>query len=193
MTEDNDKGIGVRLRSLRTAKGLTLDRLAGLCGLTRGYLSLVERGLKTPSIAALMRVTEALGTDLGSLFDGPRGATLDYVLYRHGADTDTAFGGAVPMAPGRTAKMMEPFITRPGLTEVAGATHSGEEFIVVLRGEVIIRLGSEEIRLHFGDSLYFDASIPHSIRRFGVTPAELLIVVGRAGGAADTGQGPGRR
>jgi len=57
-------GVGDNLRQLRTAKGLTLDRLAGMSELTRGYISLVERGLKAPSIAALMRMAAALDVNV---------------------------------------------------------------------------------------------------------------------------------
>ena len=48
--------VGANIRQLRTARGLTLDRLASMSELTRGYISLVERGLKMPSIAALLRI-----------------------------------------------------------------------------------------------------------------------------------------
>lgn len=181
MADEADIGIGARLRTLRTARGMTLDRLAGQCGLTRGYLSLVERGLKTPSIAALLRLTEALGSEVGALFNGRQGAAPEYVLYRHEMDPTGPVRGVIPLAPERHGKAMEPFIVRPTGTAVEQATHAGEELIVVLRGEVLIRLGTEDMVLRAGDSLYFNASIQHSIRRLGAAPAELLVVVGRAG------------
>jgi transcriptional regulator with XRE-family HTH domain len=184
MTDHSDNGIGARLRALRMTKGLTLDRLAGICGLTRGYLSLVERGLKTPSIAALLRMTEALGADVGTLFNGRHDAAPNYVLYRHPASVEGTHTDVVPLAPGRAGKMMEPFITYPTTFAVQHATHSGDELIVVLRGEVIIRLGHEEMVLRPGDSLYFTASIEHSIRRIGAALAELLVVVSRPGGVS---------
>lgn len=173
----DNEDIGTRLRALRTAKGFTLDHLAGLCGLTRGYLSLVERGLKTPSIAALLRMTQALGTDAGALLNGRREASPDYVLHRH---DDTTGASPVAIASARANKTMEPFIVQPTAAAVEGATHAGEELIVVLQGEVIIRLGHEQMVLGAGDSLYFSASTPHSIRRAGAAPASVLVVVGRA-------------
>ena len=57
-------GLGLHLRRVRTEKGLTLDRLASLSELTRGYISLVERGLKVPSIAALLRLAKALDVNV---------------------------------------------------------------------------------------------------------------------------------
>jgi transcriptional regulator with XRE-family HTH domain len=181
MAGETDNGIGARLKALRAARGLTLDRLAGQCRLTRGYLSLVERDLKTPSLAALLRITEALGTDIGTLFNGRHDATPEYVLYRHSAAEDAS--PVIPLAPERHGKAMEPFIIRPTATAVERATHSGEELIVVLRGQVLIRLGAEDMVLRPGDSLYFSASIQHSIRRLGAASAEVLVVVGRASSA----------
>ena len=62
-------GVGLNLRKLRAAKGLTLDRLASMSELTRGYISLVERGLKAPSIAALLRMATALDVNVAYFFD----------------------------------------------------------------------------------------------------------------------------
>jgi transcriptional regulator with XRE-family HTH domain len=177
MTDEHKKRLGERLRALRAAQGMTLEQLAGLCGLTRGYLSLVERDLKTPSVAALLRLTEALETDISALFNGRQTAMQDYVLYRH--QPGAAGPEAVPMAPGRTGKSMEPFVIAPSAKAVERLTHAGEELLVVLRGEVMVRLGEDELVLGLNDSLYFTASIAHTIRSIGPVQAELLVVVGR--------------
>jgi len=157
---------------------MTLERLATQCGLTRGYLSLVERGLKTPSVAALLRLTEALKTDIGALFNLPQATARDYVLYRH--QPGQAGPEAVPIAPGREGKLMEPFVIAPSATATERFTHSGEELLVVLRGAVMVRLGQDEVVLGLNDSLYFTASTAHTIRSIGPVQAELLVVVGRA-------------
>ena len=57
------------MRRLRAVKGLTLDRLASMSELTRGYISLVERGLKAPSIAALLGMAAALDVNVAYFFD----------------------------------------------------------------------------------------------------------------------------
>src|SRR5262245_20746641 len=48
------------LRAMRARRQMTLEELATSAGLTRGYLSLVERGLKVPSISALLKIASAL-------------------------------------------------------------------------------------------------------------------------------------
>src|SRR5229473_6126358 len=124
-------GVGLNLRSLRTAKGLTLDRLASLSELTRGYISLVERGLKVPSIAALLRLAKALDVSVAYLFDPNSTPTPRYTIYRQqeqGATQtqDGAFGLSA-LAAGRTRKMMEPFLLTPPLKSAPRASHAGEE------------------------------------------------------------------
>jgi transcriptional regulator with XRE-family HTH domain len=175
--QDHTNRLGPRLRALRLAQSLTLEHLATTCGLTRGYLSLVERDLKTPSVAALLRMTEALNTDIGALFNGRQAAMRDYVLHRH--QPGHAGPQAIPIAPGRAGKTMEPFIIAPSTKAIERFTHSGEELLVVLRGEVMVRLGDDELVLGLNDSLYFTASIPHTLRSIGPVQAELLVVVGR--------------
>jgi transcriptional regulator with XRE-family HTH domain len=177
MTDEPHNSLGARLRALRAAQGLTLEHLATKCGLTRGYLSLVERDLKTPSVAALLRLTEALNSDIGALFNGRQQAAGNYVLHRH--QPGQTGPEAVPIAPGREGKMMEPFIIAPAAKAIERLTHSGEELLIVLRGEVMVRLGDDELVLGLNDSLYFTASIAHTIRSIGPVQAELLVVVGR--------------
>jgi transcriptional regulator with XRE-family HTH domain len=177
MTQAQNKRMGERLHELRLARGLTLEALAGKCGLTRGYLSLVERDRKTPSVAALLRLAEALQTEIGALFDGRPAATADHVLHRHRGG---GYGpDAVPLAPGRAGKIMEPFIVAPPSKALERFTHAGEELIVVLCGQVMVRLGDEDILLGVNDSLYFSASTQHSLRSVGPVQAELLVVIGR--------------
>ena len=101
-------GLGPNLRQLRAAKGLTLDRLAAMSELTRGYISLVERGLKTPSIAALLRMANALEVGVAHLFDPNAGPAPSYVLDRRQENgtppTKDGSFGLLPLAAGRTRK-----------------------------------------------------------------------------------------
>ena len=61
--------IAARLKAARSAKRMTLDELAAASGVTKGYLSKVERGQSNASVAALIRICESLDLHVGSLFD----------------------------------------------------------------------------------------------------------------------------
>ncbi len=174
-------GVGGNIRQLRMAKGLTLDRLATLSELTRGYISLVERGLKMPSIAALLRLATALEVNVTYFFDPNSEPAARYTLFRQ-EDRSTKDGGfeLVALAAGRTGKMMEPFMMSPPLKSAFRASHAGEEMLFVVNGRIAIKLDGEELILSKGDCLYFSGETPHEVRSLGRQRAEILVVVAQA-------------
>jgi transcriptional regulator with XRE-family HTH domain len=174
-------GLGLRLRQLRLAKGLTLDRLATSSELTRGYISLVERGLKIPSIAALLRLAKALDINVAYLFDENSAPAPRYTIFRQEEKSATEISdgsfGLSALAAGRTGKMMEPFLLTPPLKSAARASHAGEEMLFVVSGRICIKLDGEEIVMEKGDCLYFAGETPHEVRSLGRQKAEVLVVV----------------
>jgi quercetin dioxygenase-like cupin family protein len=74
---------------------------------------------------------------------------------------------------------MEPFVMRPPREIASGNApyrHRGEELIYVLRGKIELTLGDDQVMLAAGDSVYFDASVPHRARALSAG-AEALVVV----------------
>ena len=178
-------GLGVNLRRVRTEKGLTLDRLARLSELTRGYISLVERGLKVPSIAALLRLAKALDVSVAYLFDPTSAQAPRYTIYRQreqGAlQTRDGTFGLSALAAGRTRKLMEPFLlTPPHKSAPRASFHAGEEMLFVISGKIVIKLDGEDIAMDKGDCLYFAGETPHELRSVGRQKAEVLVVVALA-------------
>ncbi|WP_247658623.1 helix-turn-helix domain-containing protein [Aquabacter sp. L1I39] len=176
--------LGPNLKELRLERGLTLDKLAGMSSLTRGYLSLVERGLKTPSITALLRVADALQVNIAQLFDMNAAPAPRYTLHRASdpelSSIDGTFG-LTPLAAGRTRKMMEPFLMTPSTGPAARTgprwAHGGEEMLFVVSGRVSVNLGAEELVMEKGDCLYFSGEIKHEVRSLGRQKAQVLVVI----------------
>ena len=153
-----------------------------MAGLTRGYLSLLERDLKAPSLAALVRIADALGVEVGSLFADAPASETGYVVYRHqGPATESAESSyrARPLIPTRFGKVMEPFFISPSSKPMKRVTHSGDELIVVIHGSVLVKLGSEKLTLGPHDSVYFTAATEHQLTSLGDVKALVLIVVSR--------------
>lgn len=165
----DDRNIGAHLKVLRAARGMTLDSLASATGLTKSYLSKIQNSHKLPPIATLSRIAQALGTGIGSFFG-------DILEAREGASVvrrnerlpvvrgGTAFGyDYVSLAHKRLSKSMEPFVfTFPSkIDRHVFFDHGGEEFVFILSGKVIFQVGDERWTLEAGDSIYFDAAIPH--------------------------------
>jgi transcriptional regulator with XRE-family HTH domain len=100
MSPSSEVRIGERLRFYRQAKGKTQAVVAGLAGVTEDYLSQIERGLKTPTIALLHRFAKILGVRISDLLGEsaavhddqtvPAGKAVQHALMAYGADQDPA-------------------------------------------------------------------------------------------------------
>ena len=184
--------MGITLRRARLAKGLTLRDLSAKSGLSQAFLSRLERGRASTSIANLIRITGIIGIAVGDLFeaDGSRAAAAGYVVVRaadgHPQAIATTGYSYQPLVTGWDGPRVDAFILtfpRHNRADVMTA-HEGEEMVYVLQGRIVFRLGAEEIPLGVGDSIYFKSDIPHMGRNVGERDAKVLMV-------ASPGRGPG--
>jgi transcriptional regulator with XRE-family HTH domain len=164
------------LRAVRRQRGLTLQSLAEQTGLTKSYLSKIERRQSTPSIAVALKVARALDVDVAQLFsDEPAD---EKIAVDRAGDRKHSPERYVPLAPKVLGKSMSPFVVRP--TETSSddphPTHDGQEFVFVHAGRVDLDYGDRTIELAAGDSAYFDASVSHTFRAVGVAAAEIVVV-----------------
>lgn len=161
------------LRAVRQQRGLTLEDLADATGLTKSYLSKVERRQSTPSIAVAMKVAQALDVDVAQLFsEDPEVTTITVERATTGRKRQQ------PLASSMLGKAMSPFLVRP-TNEFLTHTHSehpGQEFVFVHAGTVELIYQDQSVTLEAGDSVYFDASAPHKIRQIGSEPSEVVVV-----------------
>lgn len=162
------------LRSVRRQRGMTLEELADATGLTKSYLSKVERQRSTPSIAVAMKVARALDVDVAQLFSDDQAATS---LTVDRAD-ERPTGRYQALAATMLGKSMSPFVVRPTreFTEHPHPAHAGQELVFVHTGRAELRYGEDIVTLQAGDCAYFDASQPHQLRRLGTTACEVLVV-----------------
>lgn len=165
MAVDTAPMIGARLKDARRARLLTLDDVAAACGVTKGYLSKVERDVVNPSVATLVRICSVLGIEIGALFeDAPAGR-----LVRAGSLPRIAFGGE---------NMIEYLLTPSDekriqvlLSRIEPGGGSGAEsyslpvdvnFVHVLDGTLSLHFDSEAVQLSEGDAYTFSPRTPHS-------------------------------
>jgi transcriptional regulator with XRE-family HTH domain len=155
--------IGPRLRDARRRRNLSLAALAERAGLTKGFLSQVERDLTSPSVGTLLRLCRALDLPVGHLFDGAHTP-----LVRAGERTPIAFGGSgvsefrlTPAGETRVMLLLSEIAPGGGSGEDAYALGSDAEVALVLEGSLHIEVDGTHHRLGAGDTLTFDASAPH--------------------------------
>ena len=175
---ERDDQLGRRIRSLRTERGLTLSGLAGRVGITRSFLSSVERGLAYPSLIVLRSIAAALEVPVFLLFTAPEANGL--VVRKEARKVIKPPGAPVSyelVSPDVRHKI-EMIIVRlePGLDSAAMA-HEGEECALVLRGRVAITVGDVEYELDAGDSIYYDSGLPHKARALGEEQAEIVSAI----------------
>src|SRR5919199_5561578 len=148
--------VGERLRALRRLRRCTLRTVAERSGLSESFLSQVERGRSSASIASLRRIAEALGVTVADLFE-PSGPPRPRVL-RRDERPSLAFGilGRKLLLTPRPLHHLEVFM---GELDVGGSTGAepyahgdSEELFVVLNGHVQLELGGESHELGPGDS-----------------------------------------
>jgi mannose-6-phosphate isomerase-like protein (cupin superfamily) len=188
------EAVAARLREARRAQRLTLRALSEKTGLSEPFLSRLERGRVSTSIANLILITRTVGIDLGQLFQGVSGTTTTqhYALVRAAERRPPQEVPATgytyqPMAVGWPGQRMDAFVlTFPVKNRADVLTaHEGDELSFVLQGEILFQLGDEKIPLKAGDCLYFNAEIPHMGKNVGRVDAKVLMV-------AAPGRGPGR-
>src|SRR5215831_8260793 len=173
--------VGERLRDIRRLRRATLKTIADRAGVSESFLSQVERGRASASIASLRRIATALGVSVADLFE-PDGPPRPRVL-RKDERPSLAFGilGRKLLLTPRPLSHLEVFA---GELEVGGSTGEepyahgdSEELFVVLSGAVQLELGGELHELEHGDSIVYRSSTPHRISNVGDGLAEVMWII----------------
>jgi len=156
-------------------------------------VSLIERGQSSPTVATLHRLAAALGVRIVDFFASPEPANVVYVPARQRMQTRTAEALIESLGSGLDGQRLEPYV----LTVQAGArsgsdpiVHEGQELVLGLAGQVEYTVGERPFRLSEGDSLLFEASIPHHWRNVGSGEARMLLVIEGAGSGDARGHLP---
>jgi transcriptional regulator with XRE-family HTH domain len=178
--------LGATLRTIRKTVGLTLDAAAGQADVTKGYLSKVERGTASPSIAVVSRLADVYGVRLADVFipDGERGpiavtrVTERTQINRNGIELGYVYEVGSPRKTNPRADIF--FLTLPCLsedTERPEFSHSGEEVLLVIEGQMQFTFAGTKILLGPGDCMQFDSSVHHHGVAIGGKDAKAFVVI----------------
>ena len=172
--------IGTRVRQLRSERGLTLQALAELTGLSASLLSLVERGKTSPSIGTLVSIAHAFDVHMTDLMPGMPAPPEEPVL-RHDEQRvySTPEGVNRRIARDDRVRGLEVAINEygPGGTSAQSLLHhAGYEYGVVIEGTLTVEVDGETYQLKPGDSIAYDSTHPHRITNNGKTEAKAMWV-----------------
>lgn len=166
---------------LRIQGAQKLEVISARSGLTRSYLSKVERGLSNSSIASALKIEKALGVTERLFGQNVSSDGIEINRASKGIAGDPA--SYLSMVAGlQHRRTVRPFLLRPGQKEsrrsAAMDHHQGEQILFVVRAAIELRLGKKHVEmLRKGDCVHFDASIPHKPTASIDGTVEALVVI----------------
>ena len=170
--------IGEKIKNLRLFCELTQEELADRCELTKGYISQLENDLTSPSIATLIDILSALGTDLKEFFSDI--GQEEKISFNKNEFIEKKTDSFVMnwLVPNAQKNQMEPIHLKllAGQSTDEDVPHEGEEFGYVLKGKITIRLGKRKATVKKGESFYFTSKALHKIVNNSNEDAEIIWV-----------------
>lgn len=172
--------IGKRVRSIRRRTGVTLEQVAVRTGLNKGYLSRIESGEKSPSIATLLKLSAELGVPTSQLF-GEEVDDGDIHLFRgksKGGRRSSNAPDIISLSGNKPSMGLTTFLLRPSekFEEEKRAEHSGTEGAFVVEGSIEMQFTDRVIALSQGDYVQFPGHLTHQVRRTSPQATVLIVV-----------------
>lgn len=179
---DEIREIAFRIRELREICGYSVEELAKELNIdTDVYVSYEESGKDIP-ISVIYHIAKKFNVDFSELVTGTSAKLNTYQVVRAGEGlVADRYPGYIfqDLAYRYSKKMMQPFIVQldPSDKPADLVTHNGEEFNLVLEGEMLLTFGDQEIILKKGDSIYFNPQYPHGQKCASATPVTFLTMI----------------
>lgn len=183
-----DVAVGERIKMLREEAGISLQELAERLGFSSALLNQIENHLVSPPLGALLKVSRALGVSVGEIW-GEHGGEPYIITRKDEGRTVSRFASKEGINYGYTYQSLgsgmrdrhiEPFVITlepPTVRQGQPSGHEGEEFLFVIAGRVEVCLDGHTDILEPGDSIQYDARVPHRVTCHGETPAQIVAVV----------------
>ncbi|MFZ5918374.1 MAG: cupin domain-containing protein [Chloroflexota bacterium] len=181
MSEQQPPDVGTQLKILREQRGLSMRALAELCQISPNTISLIERGATSPNVSTLHQLATALDVPITAFFETP-GDPLQVIRSRPG---ERPFSGNAAvrlesLGSGLAEQSLEPFLVTmlPAADSGPGAmSHEGHELVYCLSGVLEYVIEGVSYRLGAGESLLFEAGLPHCWRNPGSEPSLFLLIL----------------
>jgi transcriptional regulator with XRE-family HTH domain len=155
--------VGARVRSLRRERGLTIEQLAAATGLTKGFISQLERDRTAPSLSSIARICDALGVRLSTIFEREPAPALVRHDERAQVDNPHTLSFLLSSRDEHRFQAIESEVAPGGGAGEELTSLPGEmEFVYVLEGSLELRVGDEVHVLEAGDALTYQLSKAHT-------------------------------
>jgi transcriptional regulator with XRE-family HTH domain len=186
MEQELEQAIGIRIRTLRMEKGLTLDDLATASGVSRAMISRIERAETSPTASLLARVCAALGLSLSAFFAeegeqvSPLSRRQEQLVWR---DPETGYMRRAVSPPGTSSDIDIVDVEFPAGARVSFPPHAASrgmtQHVWLFDGELEMTVGDTVHRLKPGDCLFMPVGDGHVFHNPGHAPARYCVVLDR--------------
>jgi transcriptional regulator with XRE-family HTH domain len=178
---DAEISVGKRLREIRTLRGLSMRSLAEMSGLNINTLSLIENEHTSPSVSTLQQLAQSLHVNITEFFE-VEAQSKKIVYQKQGKRPCISFAQNTieDLAAGMPRFGAEPILVTLHPNAISGKNpivHTGREFVFCLEGHIAYTVDDEKYLLEPGDSLLFEAYLPHHWKNADVTPSRILLVL----------------
>ncbi|GBG11519.1 XRE family transcriptional regulator [Paenibacillus agaridevorans] len=182
------KKVGKNLHAIRKSRGLSLDNVAEMTGVSKAMLGQIERGDSNPTISVLWRIVNGLGISFTTLIEE---VDSDVTIATPGdlesfAEEEGAYR-TFPLFPYRLRNKFESYLVviEPGCEHVSEPHNDGvEEYLFVQQGVLELEHGDERYEVPAGSAVHFHANRPHTYRNHGEETAKFFAVIFYADAAA---------
>lgn len=173
--------LGQRLREIRQDNKLSIRDLAKKSGLNVNTLSMIENGKTSPSLETLQLLAFVLDTPITAFFE-TQTPSQKIIHHKSGQRTGIPFDQGIfeDLAEGMPRRGIESFLVTHQPHSVSGnppIVHTGREIVFCLEGSLIYTVDQQDYLLEPGDSLVFEAHLPHSWQNPSSAPSRSLLVL----------------
>lgn len=178
-TDDLSVALGRKIRALRQRLKRTLDDTATAAGISKPFLSQVERGMASPSLTSLSGIARSLGVTVQYFLDTPseerticRSGNQKFFCVTKSSNLLARITNSTQVSKMESILVRMP--PRRPCSEVT--THAGEEFIYIVEGQLSLTLEERKFELQAGDSAHYESTLPHSWENIGLTETVIVWV-----------------
>lgn len=173
---------GGRLRTLRTARNLTLEQLSAMAGVSKAMLSQIEQDKVNPTVAVMLKIATALELHIGDFVDAPDRSNIIRIIpasderYTFRADPSCTIRTLSPLNMEKNIEFYR--ITLEHQAKLDSEPHfpGTEEFLFVNKGRLRVVTGEQQADIGRGDSIHYRADVPHCITNIGRGRAEAYMI-----------------
>ncbi len=174
------KDVARNIKNIREQKKITLESAAKLTGVSRSMLAQIEKGEANPTISVLWKIANGYKVSFTSLVNsGDASLVIKAEEVVPLIEDDGRYINR-PAFPFQEDKQFETYhieIKEHGFLQAQPHLEGATEFITVFDGEVEIAVDHEIFQLKKGDSLRFEADVPHSYKNTGSTTVYLSMII----------------